>query len=265
MTDQTIKYGDPAPGIAGFESESWGGPKEILFGDTPAIASQTIMVSPAGDVDLDIFSVVTEAGAMAVFTPGVSADEDITFSGVGVATETVTIAGVVYTMTAAVTDPGDVLIGATATESAENLVAAINATPGDAGTKYGVGTLENDFVSAVNAAGVVTVTAKVVGTVGNTISLATDSAAHITVGAATLSGGTAASSNAYGVLATEAHLAAGVSAVLPVYRAGHFDGGALKWDSSFNSEARQRVAFEGTKSPSILVSHKKFSDDDLTV
>lgn len=263
MTDQTISYSDPAPGVAQFHSESWGGPPEVLYSDTPAISSQSLAV--VGAIDLPIFSVINRAGALATFTPGVAANEDITFTGTGVAAETVTVAGVVYTMAAAPATANEVKIGADATESAENLVAAIMASAGDAGTLYGVGTVENPFVTAANAAGVVTITAKEPGTGGNAITLATDSATDISVGAATLSSGTAASSDAYAVLATDVDIPAGASAHIPVYRTGHFNGGALNWDGSFSTEGAQKIAFEGTNSPNILVSHKRFSDNDLAV
>lgn len=265
MTDKTIPYG--APGIAGFETETWGGPSEFLFGDTPALASQTHIVSPSGDdLELPFLSVVSESGALAVFTPGVMASGTITFSG-GDAVEgdTVTIAGIEYTFVEAVNTAYEVLIGADVTETAANFVAAINAGAGS-GTAYGAGTLENPFVSAASAAGVVTVTAKVVGASGNTITLAEDeTGTAIALSGANLSNGTAATSNAYGILATAIDIPDGVSATIPLYRAGHFDGNALNWGVSFDTPAKQKVAFEGTKTPGILVSHKKFSDNDLAI
>lgn len=263
MTDKTIPYG--APGIAGFDSETWGGPAEFLYGDTPPLASQSHTVTGGvGGTKLAFLSVVDALGALAVFTPGVMASGTITLSvAVPTAGETVTIAGIEYTFADAAAAPYEVTIGATLNDTAANLAAAINAGAGS-GTVYGAGTLANEFVTASVASAVVTVTAKVVGTGGNAITLA-ETGDNIAVSGATLANGTAATSNAYGILATAVDIPAGVSAQVPLYKAGHFDGNALVWGASFDTPGKQKVAFEGTKTPSILVSHKKFSDNDLAI
>ncbi len=104
--------------------------------------------------------------------------------------ETVTIGTTVYKFTATVTDPGDVLIGATASDTIDNLIAAITAGAGE-GTAYGTGTVAHTSVTAAVGAGdTMVVTALVAGVAANVIALAdgmTD-AGNIW-GAANLAGG----------------------------------------------------------------------------
>jgi len=115
----------------------------------------------------------------------------LTFTGTGTAADTVTIGGRVYTLVGALTGVADeVLIGADATGTATNFVAAINGASG-AGTTYGVGTVANTQVTATNVAGVVTATAIYAGVSSNVI--ATTEAGSVTAwGAAVLAGGTGA-------------------------------------------------------------------------
>ena len=87
----------------------------------------------------------------------------------GANTETCTIGGKVYTFQTTLTNvDGNVLIGASVTAMAANLVAAINLGSG-AGTTYATAMTKNAHVYATSAAGVVTVTAKVPGLIGNLI------------------------------------------------------------------------------------------------
>ena len=76
---------------------------------------------------------------------------ELTFSGVGVATQTVTIGDHVYTWVATLstgpTVANEVLIGANQAASHANLLAAINGAAG-AGTTYGEGTVRNAYVEA---------------------------------------------------------------------------------------------------------------------
>lgn len=68
------------------------------------------------------------------------------------ASETVTLGFVTYTFRAVVSLPNDVKIGASASASIDNLIAAINAGTGE-GTLYGTGTVINPDASAATAAG----------------------------------------------------------------------------------------------------------------
>lgn len=128
--------------------------------------------------------------AFAVYTGSapVAATGTITFADVGDADDTVTIGGQVYTLKASPANPYEVDIGASVTETASNLAAAINAGAG-AGTAYGTGTVVNSDVTATSALGVVTITARISGTAGNSVTLAKDGT-DITVSGANLSGGT---------------------------------------------------------------------------
>lgn len=111
----------------------------------------------------------------------------LTIVGTGSADETITIGSTVYTLKAAPTAANEVDIGADATGTAANLVAAINLS-GTEDTEYGAGTVVNPDVTASAAAGVVTVTAKEAGEAGNLIAT-TETSADASWGAAVLAGG----------------------------------------------------------------------------
>ena len=79
--DNTIPH--PAPGIASFETESWGQKDEIRFGDTPAIAERNQTVTSKAGITLPIYSVVNIADddgeiTLATSTTGVSNATHIT-------------------------------------------------------------------------------------------------------------------------------------------------------------------------------------------
>lgn len=113
----------------------------------------------------------------------------ITSNGTNVSNnDTVTIGGKVYTFKTTLTPAeGEILIGATATDSLTNLANAINYSGGTPGTDYQVG-LESSWVtSSAPVANVITLTSISIGTIGNSTTLA-KSAATLTVSGATLSG-----------------------------------------------------------------------------
>lgn len=105
-------------------------------------------------------------------------------------TQTVAIGGETYIFdTVLVDSPNHVLIGATAEDTLNNLIAALTAGAGE-GTLYGTGTTEHPTVTAAAGAGdTMDVTAKARGTAGNSIAT-TDTADNMSWGAATLTGGT---------------------------------------------------------------------------
>lgn len=105
------------------------------------------------------------------------------------ADDTVTIQGRVYTFVAAPSAPDEIDIGALATDSLDNLIAAINNDAGE-GTLYGTGTTINPYVSAAAGAGdTIDFTAKSQRpSVGNFITT-TEIAAQLSWGADKLSGG----------------------------------------------------------------------------
>lgn len=123
-------------------------------------------------------------------TAAVAATGTLTFGANPLNTETVTIGTKTYTFQTALTDvDGNVLIGATASDSLDNLIAAINLDAG-AGTLYAASmTLNNDVTAAAGAGDTMDVTAKLKGEGLNTLATTTT----VTSGAwggATLSGGT---------------------------------------------------------------------------
>lgn len=72
-------------------------------------------------------------------------------------------------------------------------------------------------------------------------------------------------SNAYGILAAPVLTGVGGATTVPVYRTGHFEMGALNWDASFDTDAKKAAAFEGGKSPTILVSKAAFDSANINI
>lgn len=124
------------------------------------------------------------------YTPAGKAFSVLTFSGPGTDADTVTLGARVYTLVDTLAVANDVLIGATAAETAANLAAAINGGAG-AGTVYGAGTVAHADVSATVAGAVLTATARVGGVAGNSIA-STESGTNTSWSTNTLLGGTAA-------------------------------------------------------------------------
>lgn len=122
----------------------------------------------------DIVTLDLETGAATGDVTGVKAAGTITFSGLPVADETVTVNGVVFTFKATATTSTEITIGADANETASNAAGKIDAY--------------NAEVDAVAVGAVVTVSAENTGTYGNAYTLA-EAATNTTVSGATLSGG----------------------------------------------------------------------------
>ena len=106
----------------------------------------------------------------------VSASNTLTFSANPIANETVIIGNITYmfvgTLSTAPAVPYEVLIGATASDSLDNLIAAINGAAG-AGTTYGTGTVAHPYVTAAAGAGdTLTATVVAAGEAGNLIETA---------------------------------------------------------------------------------------------
>jgi hypothetical protein len=142
------------------------------------------------------------AGAKATSTlttsgivPAVHAVNVFTLTDVMQDTETVTIGDVVYKFVTALTDPAqpyEVLIGASAAASLDNLKSAINGTAG-AGTTYGEGTEAHPTVIATtNSDTAQTIHSRRYGTVNNTLAT-TETTDNGSWADTTLGGGTGAS------------------------------------------------------------------------
>ena len=130
-------------------------------------------------------------------------------------TQTVVIQGQTYTFKTALTastTANEVLIGASASASIDNLIAAINKAAGG-GTTYGSETVANASVTAAAGAGdTMVVTSRTKGTVGNAYTT-TETLANGSWGAATLAGGADTSASDFTTIATAAINAAGLKLV----------------------------------------------------
>lgn len=117
------------------------------------------------------------------------ASETLTLTGQPLDTETVTIGTKTYTFQATLTDvDGNVLIGATASDSLDNLIAAITLGAGAGSTYAASTTLHPTATAAAGAGDTMDATAKKAGTAGNSIAT-TETLTNGSWGAATMSGG----------------------------------------------------------------------------
>ncbi|MGO8790263.1 MAG: flagellar hook protein FlgE [Terriglobia bacterium] len=111
--------------------------------------------------------------------------------------ETVAVGGTTYTfVTALSTDPtvpDQVLIGTAASDTLNNLAAAVNGTAADEGTTYSTGTVGNTKVTAAASGSTLTLTASTTGTSGDSIATTTDMADG-SFASSTLTGGNAGGS-----------------------------------------------------------------------
>lgn len=99
----------------------------------------------------------------------VTAKATVTFSGLPVVGETLSIGDETYTFVSALslTTPFQVLIGADATATGDALEAALNGDSTNSGILFSTGTAQNRHVVASNDGGVVTLIATAQGTSGN--------------------------------------------------------------------------------------------------
>lgn len=117
----------------------------------------------------------------------VAATGMLSFNGNVLGDEEITIGSTVYRFVNELVFAYDVLIGASASITINNLIAAVNAAAGE-GTVYGTGTVEHPDVTASTTPGEMNVTAKVAGAAGNSI-VTTSTSLTATWGAGTLEGG----------------------------------------------------------------------------
>jgi hypothetical protein len=138
--------------------------------------------------DARLTSSATGKAVTADYVALVYASGLLTVGGQPTDTQTVTIGARVYTFQDTLTNvAGNVKIGASATATRDNLVAAITAGAGS-GTAYAAATTVHPTVTAVAAGANITVTALTGGTEGNAIAT-TDTASNYGFGAVTLEGG----------------------------------------------------------------------------
>ena len=127
-----------------------------------------------------VFSVTRALGNLSIATDTMSGGGD---------GDTVTMDSKTYTFQDTLTDVnGNVKVGASASDSLDNLIAAVNLGAG-AGTKYANSmTLHSTMSAAAGAGDTMDVTAKTAGTVGNSLDT-TETGANLSWGGSTLSGG----------------------------------------------------------------------------
>lgn len=75
----------------------------------------------------------------------------------------------------------------------------------------------------------------------------------------------AAGKRPYGILTAPVVTGVGQTTTLDVYRSGHWNMDALVWPASFDTDAKKKAAFEGSLSPTLFVSKKKFNSDAIDV
>lgn len=147
--------------------------KAVLFGYGPPTAATgpkaSLYVRLDGGANTTLY-VREAAGGIA------KASAILTLTGNATNNQTVTIGDRIYTFKTALstgpTVPNEVLIGTAATDSIDNLIAAINAGAGS-GTTYSTGTVAHALVTAAAGAGdTMDLTAKAEGAAGNGIVLA---------------------------------------------------------------------------------------------
>lgn len=213
---------------------------DLWAGEMPIFTDQGVAA-----VNIEQFRVIAynEAGQLVPYDPGadgvsngnIQATGTLTFSGVGTAADTITINGQVITLVAASPTGAQVLIGASATATAQNLKTYINANYATLG------------VTASGAAAVLTLTAVQPGTVGNAITTV-ESGTSTAFGAATLTGGAnevveggGRAARAIGVAAVA--IPASVSG--PFYTGGCFNHQKLIWPAGVTTLAQRKLALSG--------------------
>lgn len=75
--------------------------------------------------------------------------------------------------------------------------------------------------------------------------------------------GSTADDRANYITAEPIFIADGDSMTVPVYRGGHWNQDALTWDGSYDTDAKKKVAFEGSVSPNIFIGKKAFDSDSI--
>lgn len=181
---------------------------------------------------------VAVSGATLTGAEADQASGTLTFGGIAVNNQTITINGHVVTWktSGAATDGSEANIGSSATDSAQNLKAVINAFPG--------------FfqVTAVGSATVLALTAIPEGAAGNLITLAKSNTVP-TLSGATLTGGAVAepdmSRKAIGI-AAQAVSATTPGTWLPYFSGGVFNHEALIWPNAVATLAQRKRAVAGS-------------------
>lgn len=196
----------------------------------------------------------------------VAATGTLTFTANPLDTEQVVIGSTTYTFQTVLVDAANnVLIGATAEDSLDNLLAAVNLEAG-AGTLYGTGTVQNPDASLTDLPDEqVLATARTPGTAGNSVTTTTT----VTGGswsAGTLLGGADIPSNSEFTISQLPPEVTGVRAVAIVNRAFKTDSGSSELQTSFveqGGSSAQGTARPTTTSPTYY--EDTFEEDPNTL
>jgi flagellar hook protein FlgE len=163
---------------------------------SPLQISSGQISAPNATTNVELTMNLDAAAKPASGTAATAATGTLTVTGNAANNETVTIGTTTYTFVTALstgpTVPDQVLIGLTAADTLANLAAAVNGGAG-IGTTYSTGTVADASVTATASATTLSLSASAPGSTGNSIA-ATTTMANGTFGAATLTGGTDATS-----------------------------------------------------------------------
>jgi hypothetical protein len=154
-----------------FERYYWTGDSSspTAYGGVPKYNTRARLISQSAPYRLGVPRPVA-APTVTPPTPSAAVPATGTLTAVTIADgDTVTIEATVYTFVNTLASAFDVLVGGTASDSLDNLIAAINGAAGE-GSTYGTGTTANTDVTAVAGAGItMDVTAITAGVIGNSI------------------------------------------------------------------------------------------------
>lgn len=190
LTNPRSVTGLAATAAAGSPSTSWREPigaasRQIQLA---AATSPREIMATLGAVGNKIVGTLDGEWTLTGDTTGTRATGTLTFGANAADGKIVTVGTRVYTFKTALTAANQVKIGADASASLDNLIAAVNGAAG-AGTTYGTGTVAHTLVTAAAGAGDTAVfTAKAYSSSGNAIVSTTDVGSG-SWGAATLTGG----------------------------------------------------------------------------
>lgn len=153
---------------------------KLVDGFTNGVVATTVLTSAGACAPADY-----AIGTLTSDATNVSNTETVVVGATGGTSKTYTF---LTTLTNIV--PNEVLIGANASESLDNLKAAINAS-GTPGTTYSIGTTANpDIIAYTKTATTLKVAFRTLGTGGNAYTT-TETSAHLSWGGGTLAGGVA--------------------------------------------------------------------------
>src|SRR5208282_3117680 len=161
-----------------------------------AVAATGTLTEAAGTAAVAAGDLLTNSGAI---TEGAAAHNTLTIAGTGPANgDTVTVGTTQYTFVTTLSAGGtanQVALGGGGQQALINLAAAINATSGQSGTEYGIGTVANTQAHATNLSATVdTVTANINGVggagTGSGVVLVSGTPGDLVAGGGTLGTGT---------------------------------------------------------------------------